>query len=283
MTDLVKEHTSDKLSGYRTAHRFRHYGEFRTLDEFKELRAWAKERSLPVYILGNGSNTFFAHSTVNSLVLVNKMPRVLEPIEGDPGHLRVSAATLIATILKHCRANSLDAPYYLASVPASVGGALAMNAGRGHEHNRTIYDFCETLTVLDEDDQLHTLKHTQVPRAYRTTPFTGVKPVLIVEATLRFESKHLEKDFIAERVAWSKTYQDHRAPNCGSVFKRSHFPLLWKLRYLRYGKTRFSRKTLNWLLCESKSPTGLRVLIATVRIIHRLFGKKAVPEVIIVE
>jgi UDP-N-acetylmuramate dehydrogenase len=65
----VSELVSEGLSLYRTMNRFAHYGEFTTLDEFLEYCDWARQRDLPVFILGNGSNTLFCSRTVRTLVL----------------------------------------------------------------------------------------------------------------------------------------------------------------------------------------------------------------------
>ena len=69
----VKTLESDRLSTFRTAHRFMHYGEFTTVNEFREFRSFARERDLPILVLGNGSNVLFTRGRIRSLVLLNRL------------------------------------------------------------------------------------------------------------------------------------------------------------------------------------------------------------------
>ena len=131
--DSVRQLTSDRLSTFRTSHEFEHYAEFSTTEEFARLVAWARDASLRVYILGNGSNTLFARTRIRTLVLRNRLPRWMNVL--DERRVEVSSANPTMTVLKHCEKQRLDSFYYLASVPATIGGTLAMHAGRGRRHN----------------------------------------------------------------------------------------------------------------------------------------------------
>lgn len=271
---------SDRLSHYRTKHHFAHYAEFASVDEYKKMLAYARERRLPVFILGNGSNTLFNRATVKSVVLKNRMPREVRDL-GDERYY-VSASEQVSAVLKHCRTNSLDSFYYLASVPAMVGGALAMNAGRGREHNVSIFDFVESIDYLD-GDRLVTLPRAQVELDYRSTIFTGVQTRLILGATFRFPKVTLESDPIVDRVLWSKDKQDLVGGNCGSVFKQYHTPTLSRLRGLKLGGASFSAKTVNWINNTGESPKPIRTLIRIAKLAHFMLGKCASVELIQVD
>lgn len=271
---------SDRLSTFRTEHRFLRFAEFRTVDEYRALRRWAAEHGLPVYILGNGSNTLFARREVRTVVLRNRLGRTFEQLDGN--RLRVSSSIIISQVLKHCQKRRWDSCYYLASVPATIGGALAMNAGRGREHNKSIYDFVESVTFLD-GDEVRTLPASEIRREYRWTEFTGVQDRLIIECVMRFPDMPGDADVNAmlERVEWSKERQDHSAPNCGSVFKQCWFPLLRRLRGLTLGGgARFSPKTVNWILNRGKHPKHILRLIRLAQALHTVAGKRAKLELI---
>jgi UDP-N-acetylmuramate dehydrogenase len=277
----VTEIVSDRLSTLRTRHRFKSFAEFTEVDQFIAYRAWARERRLALYILANGSNTLFVRRNIRTLVLRN----CLAPWMKDLGNGRIEASSSLPliTILRYCEKNSLDSFYYLASVPAQVGGAIAMNAGGGVQ---TIFDFLESVTFV-EDERFVTLRAEEIEHRHRWTIFTGVHDRLIVSAIFQFPRRHLEESEIRKRIAWCHAHQDLSAPNCGSVFREYYPPIVKWVRGLPPGGVRwpilqaqFSRKVNNWIICKSRSSWSIVLLIRGVQLIHRLFGKRAVLELI---
>lgn len=279
----IQSKKTESLSFYRTEHEFERYAEFSAIEEFQEYRHWAIENNVSLYILGNGSNTLFGRRKVKSLVLKNMMPKKIEVVSKYEAW--VSSSVLTIEVLKHCYKNSLDSFYYLASVPATIGGALAMNAGRGRGHNLTIYDFVEKVEFFDfNDDCVKTLGKQEIIRGYRETIFTGTQSsFLILSAMFKFEELAIEGNPVADRCRWSKENQDYSAPNCGSVFKEADMSILNALKGLRIGNTSFSKKTRNWILNDSKSPIPILLLISASKIIHFIKRKKVASEVIIVK
>ena len=282
MSCLIKSIDTDSLSFYRTHHWFERYGEFFTLEEFVQYYGWAKENRVDIYILGNGSNTLFKSSKVRSLILKNKLAESIKLLE--PGKLEISSSTLAIDVLKYCYSESLESFYYLASVPATVGGALAMNAGRGRQQAMSIYDFVESVTFFDfEENRLETLSPDRIVKGYRQTIFTGIQSKLILSAVFKFNTISLSQNPVSERRKWSKEFQDYSSPNCGSVFKLADYRILRRLQGLSVGKSSFSKKTTNWIVNRSQSSSSIRVLIAIAKTLHFLLRKESELEVIVVE
>ncbi len=278
----VTRHSSDRLSTFRTQHIFRHYGEFATVAEYKAYRAWAAARGLPLFILANGSNTLFTRAEVRTLVLRNRMPAEITHLGGD--RYEISATMPVMKVLKLCEKEGRACFYFLASVPALIGGALAMNAGAGA--GPTIFDFVETLTYLDGDDEI-TLSRDEIEIAHRQTMFTGVQDKLILRAAFVFPKDDQVGNEIRKRAHWARDNQDLASPNCGSVFRVYYPPLLRRMRRLPPGgirypgfRTQFSRRVNNWIITKSPSSRPVVFLIRTVQFLHRLIGKRAIPEII---
>ena len=275
----VQTITSSDLSTFKTTHKFLRFGEFDSVESYLAYRNLARDNGWPLYILGNGSNTLFAADRVKSLVIRNRMPRSIQPLGDD--RYEIAAATPIIMVLKMCLNEDRDCFYYLSSVPAMIGGALAMNAGRGRDFNMTIYDFVESITYLDENDQQITLIADQVERDYRWTVFTGCQEKLILKAIFKFPVLGPSAQSpIRERVEYSKEVQDHSAGNCGSVFKQANFRILRWLRGFRLGPARYSPKTLNWILNRGQSSRWIRALIFIALLLHRIFRKRIALELI---
>lgn len=278
----IKSITDNNLSFYRTLHHFERYGEFHTLDEFREYCNWATDNKIQVYVLGNGSNTLFARNKIKTLILKNKLHKSIKALSENK--FEISSSVLVLDVLKYCYDNSLESFYYLSSVPATIGGALAMNAGRGRKYGCSIYDFVESVTFFDfESNSIKTFGKEEIVKDYRETIFTGIYSHLILSAIFKFNQVKIEGNPILERCKWSKEFQDYSAPNCGSVFKESEPRILKLLKGLSIGKASFSGKTNNWILNKSSSSVPIVVLITIARLLHFVMGKKASPEVIIVD
>lgn len=281
MTNLkIESLTSHTLSHYRTRHYFERVGEINSVDDLQEYCNWATENKVNIYIIGNGSNTLFVRKNIQSLILKNKLPKYTNSLPNN--RLEVSSSVSVMEVLKYCYQNSMNSFYYLASVPATIGGALAMNAGRGRQHGCTIYDFVESVTFF-EDGCIKTLKNSQIVRDYRETIFTGVHSKLILSAVFKFERTEFTENPLNSRQIWAKEHQDNIAPNCGSVFKTSNYGILEKLKGVSIGKAMFSDKTSNWILTKSQSSYSIILLIQIANLLHFITGQKIALELITID
>lgn len=278
----VKTLESDRLSTFRTRHRFLHFGEFETVEEFVEYRRWASERGLELFILANGSNTLFVRKKVRTLVVRNRLKPWMNDL-GD-GRIEASSSLPVMRILKFCEKHGFDSFYFLASVPATVGGAVAMNAGGGT--GPTVLDYAESVTFLD-GETVKAISAQSLARSHRMTQFTGIHDSLIVSVVFRFPRRELKESEVHKRIQWCHDHQDLSAPNIGSVFRKYHGPILRKFRRIPPGgiayplfRTQFSRKVNNWIISRSSSSWPIVFLIRVVQFVHRLFGRKAETELI---
>lgn len=277
----IRKIESNTLSKFKTKHYFENYGEILVEDDFLYFNKWAKENNKNIYILGNGSNTLFIKKNINSLVLKNKIPNYITCLSEEENTYEVSSNVLMSQILPFCFKKSLDSFYYLASVPASIGGALAMNAGEGRDANRSIYDFVESVKFVNTENEITEIKRSDMNIEFRKTMFTGIKNMFIVSAVFKFPPKDFDgENPIKDRIKWSKQNQDNSNPNCGSVFNIGYGRLLKLVKGLRVGKAYYSPKTQNWIINNSESHMPIITLIAIVKFLHLLLFKKTRIEVI---
>lgn len=279
---LTRSIISNKLSTFRSEHEFEHYAEIAGIQEICHLQSWAEENKIKTYVLGNGSNVLFKRRKVKSLIMRNRLPTIIEPLGED--RFRVSSSTSIAKLLRFMQQAGRDCCYYLASVPATVGGAVAMNAGRGRSYGISILDFVEEVEFV-EAGKLKTLHRNRIPHEYRNTLFTGQTDRVITSVIMTCPLKIMETNPIADRVLFSKRTQDHSLPNCGSVFKKYNvriMTLLSKASFSLFG-AKWSHKTINWIVNSSDSSLGVHVQVSVAKILHILLRKRAVLEVIVIE
>jgi len=281
MEERIKSIETNSLSKYKTYHYFENYGKIESVDDYIFFVEWAKKFQKDIFILGNGSNTLFTKKRIKSLVLKNSIPKEIKSISEKDNLFEISTNVMIHEILSFCNKNSLDSFYFLSSVPATIGGALAMNAGEGKKINKTIYDFVESVKYIDDDYKVKTIKPVDMNIEYRKTIFTGCQDKFIVSAIFKFPQKNFKGiNPIKERIQWSKKHQDNIAPNCGSIFKKYDGRVLSILKGLKLGKAQYSAKTSNWINNNSSSPRPILSLIFFAKLFHFIYGKKCEIEII---
>jgi len=273
---------SDKLSLYRTEHTFLNYTEVTSVEDLKWVLTWAKRNKKRLYLLGNGSNVLFCRRKIKSLICANRMPAYVKKCEGDT--YEVGSKTSLSKVLRACYDEQLDSFYYLASVPATVGGAVAMNAGRGPTHHLTIYDYIVKIEYVDESG-VHTISPEDALRGYRQTIFTGSSNKIITRVWFDFPASDFTGNPIKDRVQLSKDTQDHGSPNCGSVFRVFSGRILGPFRKLGIGflGARWSRKTVNWVSNSNPNYLPLYLLIRFTQMMQWCVFKRARLEIITIK
>lgn len=186
------------------------YGELITL--VKKLK---KNDKTPI-ILGCGSNVLFSSKGVNSPVIyTGKMTSVFNMVH----FIEVEAGYRVQALSKYALEKKLTGFEFLIGIPASLGGAIYMNAGA---HNQTISDNLISAKVYDcENNKVLTLRKEQLGFSYRHS-ILQEKPYILLSA--RFKLKKAKKADIKakmdEFIIFRKNRQPNLAePNAGSVFK----------------------------------------------------------------
>jgi UDP-N-acetylmuramate dehydrogenase len=282
--DVHQCYEVSNLSFYKTDHLVDYYVEFSSVRGYLNACELAKRENRKIVVLGKGSNLLFKNKQVVTVLAKSKMPHEFEKIDEDGGYW-ISSGVLLMKVLRECLRENLDSFYYLSSVPATIGGALAMNAGRGRQSGKSIYDFVEKVYYCDPIRGIEVIKATkdEVVKGYRETIFSGVNDLLILGAEFRFPRKKIVGNPIKDRIEWSKINQDHSGPNCGTVFKECRGRLMPYLKGFGFGGVVMSKKCPNWIINRSKDSRRILGLIHCVQLFSALLGKRAVLENVIIE
>lgn len=187
----------------------------KTMDEIKLLLA---NLDNPV-IVGNGSNILFSSNGVKRPVIITKH---LDKIEVKPPYISAFAgvaAPKLSTMAFELRLSGFE---FLAGIPATLGGAITMNAGAD---TQAISDYFESACVYDsEEDKIKEFTVDDMQFGYRTS-VVKKNPGRYVVLSAKF--KLLEADsYIAIKEAMDRTLEkrkntqpDLKEPNIGCAFK----------------------------------------------------------------
>src|SRR6056297_1312251 len=113
----------------------------KTKNEKDLIRAfkWAKKRSIPIYLLGGGSNILVSDKGFSGLVIKlnsNKIKKELEYY--NKLRLRVGAGLAMSKLLGYSIKHNLRGMIWATGIPGTIGGGVYGNAGA---HNKSIGDY----------------------------------------------------------------------------------------------------------------------------------------------
>ena len=138
--------------------------------EIAEAVAWAKDKGLPIMMIGGGSNIIWDDDGYPGLVMVNKIEGITQTGSYDNGiYLTAGGGVDWDIFVKHSVDLGLTGIEYLSLIPGSVGATPVQNVGAyGHEVSETIV----TLQAYDtQSGSIVTLRAGECGFGYRTSIF----------------------------------------------------------------------------------------------------------------
>ena len=217
---ILKPYTTFKCGGPA-----KYFAEPSSSEEIKELLSFAKEKGLPVLVLGLGSNMLISDSGFDGLVI--RIGRNMSEIsfeDMDDGYVEITAqaGASLASFGAKCTAESLEGAEFCCGIPGTVGGAVFMNAGA---YGREIKDIAVSVTYL-LDGEVKTVSADECHFGYRKSIFEKMAGegkevvVLSLKARLKKGDKDAVKAYVAELKAKRCASQPVDVPSAGSTFKR---------------------------------------------------------------
>ena len=167
-------------------------------------------------VLGNGSNILFSSIKIEDPIIYTGNIKSCFILGNN---VEVECGIKTQTLSKMAYDKGLSGFEFLIGIPATLGGAIYMNAGA---HKQTISDKLVSCKVYDcEKHKILTLKKDEMKFSYRHS-ILKEKPYVLLSAKFSLDKKPKEeiKSRMDENVLFRKTRQPNLAlPNAGSVFK----------------------------------------------------------------
>lgn len=256
----------------------RYFAELLTKEDVEQAVAFAKEKNVPLIVLGGGSNTIFADTEVNALVVRIKN----EEMHIDGNHVLVASGKILASLINDLAKVNLDLSA-LTGIPGTVGGAIFGNAGQGPK-GIWLDSFIEGVEIF-ADGRWQTLTKKDCDFRYRESKFKDMQgPVIIWGAKLKVPSKpEAEVKATVEELLKKRFETQPHIKTAGSCFKAlPDGTPAWKLieaaglRGKKVGGVQISEKHANFLLNVEKAT--FKDAIEITELI-----KKEVPQIAAVE
>ena len=186
-----------------------------TYEEVEKTYAVSKKHTIPLTVLGNGSNLIIKDGGIRGIVMIlTKLNKVR--VEGEK-IIAQSGASLIG-VSKTAFEHQLTGLEFACGIPGTAGGALFMNAGA---YGGEVKDVLESAVVIDECGQIRTLSRDEFDFGYRSSIFSK-KNYCVLEGTFLCQKGDSEviKAKMDELTHLRESKQPLEYPSCGSVFKR---------------------------------------------------------------
>src|SRR5436190_6663037 len=240
-------------------------------------------RDEPIHWVGLGSNLLVRDRGVRGTVILTSGALNGVALTG-PERVRAEAGVPSAKVARFCMTNGLSGAEFLAGIPGTVGGGLAMNAGAfGGE----FWSLVEAVETIDRSGERRTRPKSDYTVAYRSVKSPATEWFVAAHLKLaqgeHSRARALIKSLLAKRGATQPT----QLPNAGSVFKNptgDHAARLIEAAGLkgdRIGGACVSELHANFIVNDGTATAAdIERLIAHVRdVIERRFGMRLETEV----
>ncbi|MFK7814971.1 MAG: UDP-N-acetylmuramate dehydrogenase [Gammaproteobacteria bacterium] len=173
------------------------------------------DASVPVTWLGRGTNVLVRDGGVRGAVIamqscINKLEKL------ERNLIRAELGVPCAKLARFSADNDLVGAEFLAGIPGTVGGALAMNSGA---YGSEIWSYVSEVEMIDRNGDMHLRNPNEFAIGYRSVK--GLNEEWFVAATFSFESGDGQqaKKRIRELLDQRNASQPVGNKSCGSVFR----------------------------------------------------------------
>ena len=222
----------------------------KTAEEVKNTVRLCRERKIPYYIVGNGSNLLVSDHGYEGVII--QIFKQMNQIEVEGTVIRAQAGALLSAIANRALDMGLAGFEFAAGIPGTLGGACVMNAGA---YGGEMKDVLIEVTVLNEEGEIVTIPKDELELGYRTSVIAR-KGYVVLEARIdlkkgdKTEIKAIMDDLKEKRIS----KQPLEYPSAGSTFKRPEGYFAGKLiqdaglRGFRVGGAQVSEKHCGFVI-----------------------------------
>lgn len=251
LDEPMARHTTYRIGGPA-----RHYVVAHSLDAL-QATLWAlRSVSVPFILLGNGSNVLFADAGYAGAVVslgtgLQRWTLERDALGAGAHLLEVGAGLSVTRLLRVTKREGLEGLERLGGVPATIGGAVRMNAGTKLGEVKDCLVAAQVVSALAAPEWLGP---EDLGLAYRRS---ALPPGAVVTAA-RFRVRDAADDRMRARLdevlAYRRSTQPLNLPSCGSVFANPQGDAAGRLieaaglKGRRVGGAQISERHANWIV-----------------------------------
>ena len=242
-----------------------------------------KEKEIPYFILGNGSNLLVGDGGYRGAVI--QIYRNMSSVTVEGNEITAQAGALLSAVAAAAKNASLTGFEFAGGIPGTIGGAVVMNAGA---YGGEMKDVLTEVTVMNAEGDIFTLPTEELELGYRTS-IIKTAGYIVLEAKIRLKEGDPEviRETMKDLTIRRTTKQPLEYPSAGSTFKRPEGYFAGKLvmdsglRGYQVGGARVSEKHCGFVInAGGATAKDVRRLMENVRdIVYKKYGVTLEPEV----
>ena len=242
-----------------------------------------KEKEIPYFILGNGSNLLVGDGGYRGAVI--QIYRNMSSVTVEGNEITAQAGALLSAVAAAAKNASLTGFEFAGGIPGTIGGAVVMNAGA---YGGEMKDVLTEVTVMNAEGDIFTLPTEELELGYRTS-IIKTAGYIVLEAKIRLKEGNPDviRETMKNLTIRRTTKQPLEYPSAGSTFKRPEGYFAGKLIMdsglagYQVGGAQVSEKHCGFVInAGDATARDVRTLMDNVRdIVYKKYGVTLEPEV----
>lgn len=247
LDEMMSEHTTMKVGGPADVFVF-----VRDISSLSKILPILKKEKIPWMIIGNGSNIIVCDGGIEGVVLSLKKIDNFEILDLEKGIIYADTGLPITKLVRLGIENGFELSWILSGIPATVGGAVRMNAGTRYGE---IQQCISSVSLMSLSGELKEINRANLKFSYRMLDIP--KDKIVVGATFVFGKGDIEglKKLHKEAMQYRSSTQPLTYPSCGSVFKN---PVNVNNGKINTSKSSKKAKSAGYLI-EASGLKGVRI------------------------
>jgi UDP-N-acetylmuramate dehydrogenase len=280
----MDKHTTLRVGGKAEALCF-----VKGLPELRKLLLFLRTERIPSLVVGKGSNLLVRDSGFRGVVIhLGGDLAVIERSKEDKTMLFAGGGVPLVHLLNFCEQEGVGGLEFLAGIPGTVGGAVAMNAGAwGREMGGVVQE----IELMNSEGNLIRKDRSGLDFSYRHLSIPPGSVIVRAGLRVREENPLNISSTVAAYLKKKKARQPLEHPSAGSVFKNppnDHAGRLIDsagLKGTKVGGAMISEKHANFIVNTggAKAADILALMALARERVREKTGIDLEPEIIVVE
>ncbi len=271
--EVNKNVSLDEYTTYKLGGKAKCVVTISTIEGLIKVMDYIESRGIEYFILGAGSNLLVSDKGYNGVVikLAGNFARFEQTSDGL---VSIGAGMRLTKAYAMSKDLGLSGLQVLATIPATIGGAVYMNAGA---YGEQISDRIEYVVAFISG-KIKYFDHSACNFGYRTSVFQSLNAIILrVGFRLECEEREIIELGFKETLQKKRTSQPLEYPSAGSVFKRIDGLNVSKMlddmgiKGMKVGGAMVSYKHANFILNLGGTATDVYVLIHKIK---KMFKEK---------
>lgn len=183
----------------------------------REIMACLVDEGIPYLVIGKGSNLLVRDGGFPGAGLILKGDlATVERRQRETQGIFAGGGLSLVDLVNYCQHDGMGGLEFLAGIPGTVGGAVAMNAGAW---GKEIADEVRCVEVMTHRAESVTRVRSELSFSYRRLALEAGTVVVGVEFAVKSEAPETIADRVVSYLKERKARQPLEYPSAGSIFK----------------------------------------------------------------